>query len=336
MIPSSIPRIELGCFPTQLERLNTLSKDLGIELYVKHDDQTGLAGGGNKVRKLEYLIGDALAKGADTIITQGAVQSNHVRQTAAAAAKMGLKCRAVLERRIPNTDIRFDQTGNVFLNHLLGIAALRFVASGTDMAAEMEQEADHVRAEGGTPYIIPGGGSNSIGALGYVNATLELTQQLADAGLEASHIIVTSGSSGTQAGMAAALAALKSSIQLLGISIRQPKAAQHAKVYEEARKVAELLNIPPVTPDQVQINDQYIGEGYGIPTSGTKKAIRIAAQKEALLLDPVYTGKAFAALLDLAEKGYFKPREIVIFMHTGGAFGLFAYEPEFMADLIRG
>ncbi|MGE4169103.1 MAG: D-cysteine desulfhydrase [Candidatus Margulisiibacteriota bacterium] len=332
---SRFHKVSLGHFPTPLDRLDRLSVELGIELYVKRDDLNGLAGGGNKVRKLEFLLGDALAKGADTIITQGATQSNHVRQTVAAASKLGLKSRAILEHRVPGVDARFNTTGNVFLDHLLGVESLRFVDAGADMNAEMNKEAEAVRAAGGKPYIVPGGGSNAIGALGYVNAALELEYQATAKNLKIDTIVVTSGSSGTHAGLAAGLSGLNSPSRLLGISIRQPEAVQVAKVLDETNKVAELLGIPTVPAAKIVVNDQYVGGGYGISTEASKAAIVEAAQKEALLLDPTYTGKAFGGLLDLARKGFFKRGETVVFMHTGGTFGLFAYEQELLDFLNR-
>jgi L-cysteate sulfo-lyase len=331
MLLSQFSRIILGHFPTPFEPMPRVTAHIGGAkmFHVKRDDATGLAGGGNKVRKLEYLFGDALAKGADTIITQGAVQSNHVRQTVAAASKLGLKCRAILERRIQNTNERFEKTGNVFLNHLLGIESLRFVAAGTDMNAEMEAEANRVKAQGGTPYIIPGGGSNAIGALGYVHAALELVAQANERSQRIDHVIVTSGSSGTHAGLVAGFAAINANVKITGISIRQPQAVQHAKVVDETNKITDLLGIPAVKPQQVIVNSDYVGGGYGINTEAMFEATALAAQTEGLLLDPVYTGKCFAGMIGMARKGQFGADEHVVFFHTGGAFGLFAYEDEF-------
>lgn len=329
MLLTKYPRVKLAHLPTPIEKLENLSKHLGgVNIYVKRDDETGLAGGGNKVRKLEYLLGDALAKNADTIITQGAVQSNHVRQTVAAASKMGLRSRAILERRIPNTDKRFDVTANVLLDNLLGVDSLRFVPADTDMNKEMEKEADIVRSKGGKPYIIPGGGSNAIGALGYVNAAIEITNQANEQNLHFDYVAVTSGSSGTHAGLAVGFAALNTDIKLLGISIRQPEAFQIKKIKDEADKISAYINVPQVKTENIFVNSDYVGGGYGILTDEALEGIHLAASFEGLLLDPVYTGKAFGGLIDLIRKGYFKKGDNVLFIHTGGTFGLFAYENE--------
>ncbi|MFN7902347.1 MAG: D-cysteine desulfhydrase [Holosporales bacterium] len=326
MLLSRFPRILLAALPTRLEKLSRLSSHLGVTIYAKRDDQTGVGGGGNKIRKLEFLLGEALAQGADTIITQGAVQSNHVRQTAAMAAKLGLKCQAILERRIPNTAESFDTTGNVLLDRLFGIEALRFVAAGTDMNAEMAKDAEALKAQGRKPYIVPGGGSTAVGALGYVNAALELVAQVNAQHLNIDHVIVASGSSGTHAGLAAGFKALSTRVNLIGISVRQPEAFQVAKVADEAGKVASLLGTPAVTPDEIIVNSDYVGQGYGIPAEHTFEAIMMAARFEGMLLDPVYTGKAFAGLLGLIRTGRIKQGETVVFFHTGGDYGLFAYE----------
>ncbi len=329
MLLTKHPRVKLANLPTPIEKLERLSKHLGeVNIYVKRDDETGLAGGGNKVRKLEFLIGDAISKGADTIITQGAVQSNHVRQTVAAAAKMGLKSSAILERRVTDTNERFDKTSNVFLNYLLGIGSLRFVPGNTDMNKEMEKEAEIVRAMGGKPYIIPGGGSNAIGALGYVNAAVEIVSQINSQGLPINHVAVTSGSSGTHAGLASGFNALNAKLKLTGISIRQPEAFQIKKIKEETDKIAEFISIPKVEEKDIIVNSDYVGGGYGVLSDDAMEAIHLAASYEGLLLDPVYTGKAFGGLIGMIRKGHYKKGDNVLFVHTGGELGLFAYEDQ--------
>lgn len=333
MLLSSFPRVQIAALPTRLEKLSRLSAHLGVTIYVKHDDETGIGGGGNKIRKLEFLLGEALTQGADTIITQGAVQSNHVRQTVAMATKLGLKCQAILERRISDTPESFDTTGNVLLNRLFGIEALRFVAAGTDMNAEMAIDAEELKTKGRKPYIIPGGGSNAVGALGYVNAALELVAQINAEHLTIDHVIVASGSSGTHAGLAAGFKALSTPVNLIGISVRQPKAFQIAKITEEAGNVANLLKTAAVPPNEIIVNSDYVGQGYGIPADHTFEAIMTAARFEGMLLDPVYTGKAFAGLLGLIRTGQIKQGETVVFFHTGGDYGLFAYEKALLQHL---
>jgi L-cysteate sulfo-lyase len=336
MLLARFPRVRMVSQVTPLEYLPRLTEwlDCGAKFWVKRDDSTGLAGGGNKARKLEFLVGDAIAQGADTLITQGAVQSNHVRQTAAAAARFGLGCRAVLERRVPNTDADFEVTGNVFLNHLLGIESLRFVDDGADMAAELSTEAELARRNGRKPYVIPGGGSNAIGALGYVQCALELVTQANERDLRIDWVVHATGSSGTQAGLAAGFSAINAHLNLLGISVRQRRDAQIAKVAAEANSVADHIgNTRGLKREDILVDDAYVDGGYGIAGEITLQAIVTAARLEALLLDPTYTGKAFAGLVALTRSGRFKAGENVVFVHTGGAQGLFAYVRQFAGVL---
>ena len=323
------PRVRFAHLPTPLEPMPNLTRLLGgPELYVKRDDCTGLASGGNKTRKLEFLIGDALAQGADTVITHGAVQSNHVRQTAAAACKYGLRCAALLERRVPGHGPEYETTGNVLLDRLFG-AEVRFVAADTDMDAACSELAEEIRAKGGRPYAIPGGGSNAVGALGYVNAALELLQQANDLGLRIDCVVHGTGSTGTQGGLVCGLEGANAGIDVLGICVRRPARAQEEAVYRTASATAEHLGIRGgLERVRVKANDDYVGRGYGMPTAGTLEAIRLAALHEGLLLDPVYTGKAMAGLIDLCRKGFFAKDQNVVFLHTGGAAALFAYERE--------
>jgi L-cysteate sulfo-lyase len=324
------PRIRLGHLPTPLEPMENLSRHLagpdgGPNLWIKRDDCTGLSTGGNKTRKLEYLMADALAQGADTVLTQGATQSNHARQTAAAAAKLGLACHILLEDRTGHTDDAYTQSGNVLLDRLHGATIARY-PGGTDMQAQMETLAAELRAAGRKPYVIPGGGSNAVGALGYVNAALELVAQAADIGLRIDHVVHATGSSGTQAGLVAGLVALNSGIPVLGIGVRAPREKQEANVLALAEKVATHLGLPGIVKaEHVVANCDYVGQGYGIPTEGMVAAVKLLAEKEGILLDPVYSGKGMAGLIDLVRKGHFKKDENVVFLHTGGAVGLFAY-----------
>jgi L-cysteate sulfo-lyase len=301
----------------------------GPQLYVKRDDCTGLATGGNKARKLEFLIADALAQGADSVITHGAVQSNHVRQTAAAARKYGLRCAALLERRVPGYGSGYETTGNVLFDRLFR-AELRLVAPGTDMDAACADLAQAMRHAGARPYYIPGGGSNPVGALGYVNAALELLQQANDLGLPIDGVVHGTGSTGTQAGLVCGLEGAHAGIDVLGICVRRPAAAQEEAVLELAGATADHVGITGgVQRARVRANGDYVGPGYGIPTEATIEAIRLAAEHEGLLLDPVYSGKAMAGLIDLCRRGCFTPGQNIVFLHTGGAAALFAYERDF-------
>jgi L-cysteate sulfo-lyase len=324
------PRLHFAHLPTPLEPMENLSRVLGgPRLWIKRDDCTGLAGGGNKTRKLEFLMADALAQDADTIITQGATQSNHVRQTAAIAAKLGLACHALLEDRTGSTREAYTDNGNVLLDRLFD-AQLERVAGGTDMNAAMETVAARLRDEGRRPYIVPGGGSNPIGALGYANAALELLAQANDRGLRIDRLVHATGSAGTQAGLVAGLCALNSGIPVLGFGVRAPKDTQEANVYRLAGETAELLGAPgAVRREDVVADCDYVGEGYGLTTPATIEAIELFARSEGILLDPVYSGKGAAGLIDQIRKGAFADDENIVFLHTGGAQALFAYDADF-------
>lgn len=326
------PRVRLGHLPTPLEPMPNLTKVLGgPRLYIKRDDCTGLSSGGNKTRKLEFLMADALQKGCDTVITQGAIQSNHARQTAAAAAKLGMKCRILLENRTGSNSPDYCGSGNVLLDHIHG-SPTRAFPGGTDMNAAMENVAEEIRSEGGKPYIIVGGGSNAIGALGYVNCALELVAQANDMSLRIDHLVHATGSAGTQAGLVAGLEGLHSHIPVLGIGVRAPRPTQEENVYKLACATADLMGMTgAVARDRVVANTDYVGPGYGKPTDAMIEAINMLARTEGILLDPVYSGKGMAGLIDLVRKGHFKASENVVFLHTGGSVGLFGYNNLFDA-----
>lgn len=329
---SQFPRVALAHLPTPLEHLPRLSKHLGgPEIYVKRDDCTGLATGGNKTRKLEYSMAEALEQGADTVVTVGAVQSNHVRQTAAAACKLGLKCEVLLEHRIAHPGDLYRNSGNVLLDRIFG-ANLREYAGGTDFDRVLEEVAAEVADKGGKPYIIPGGASNCVGALGYVNCASELLTQAEERDLAIDHIVHATGSAGTQAGMIVGLKAMKSDIPLLGIGVNAPKAEQEDKVFKLACETAEFIGSPGiVVREDVVANCNYVGDGYGVPTEAMKEAVLLLARLEGLLFDPVYSGKALSGLIDLVRTGHFAGAENIVFLHTGGAVALFAYADEFGA-----
>lgn len=320
------PRVSLAHLPTPLEHLPNLSKHLGgPDIWVKRDDCTGLASGGNKTRKLEYSMAAALEEGADTIVTVGAVQSNHVRQTAAAACKLGLACEVLLEHRVTDPSEPYATSGNVFLDKMFG-ANLREYPGGTDFATEMNVVAEEVRTAGGKPYIIPGGASNKVGALGYVNCAIELLQQAEDQGLVIDHLITATGSAGTQAGLAVGLKAMGSKILMLGIGVNIPQDAQEEKVYALACATAEYIGKPGIVArEDIVANCNYVGDGYGVPTESMNEAIMMLARLEGLLFDPVYSGKGLAGMIDLIRKGEFKDASNIVFLHTGGSAALFAY-----------
>ena len=327
---AKFPRVALGHLPTPLEPMDRLSEMLGgPRLWVKRDDCTGLSSGGNKTRKLEFLMADAQTQGADTIITQGATQSNHARQTAAAAAKLGMACHILLEDRTGSNDPSYIMSGNVLLDRLHG-AAVAKRPGGADMNAEMESLADDLRGQGKTPYIIPGGGSNPIGALGYVNCARELVDQAGGMGLKIDALVHATGSSGTQAGLVAGLAAIQSDIHLLGIGVRAPQQKQEDMVFDLAqRTLAHMGSSATITRADVRANCDYVGAGYGLPTDGMIAALKLLAETEGLLFDPVYSGKGLDGLIDLTRKGHFDGMDNVVFLHTGGSAALFGYPDTF-------
>ena len=324
------PRVHLAHLPTPLEPMDRLSKHLGgPRLWIKRDDCTGLSTGGNKTRKLEFLFGDALAKGADTAITQGATQSNHARQTAAGAAKLGLECHILLEDRTGDNSDAYRLNGNVLLDRLHG-ASISKRPGGADMNAEMEALAAELRDRGRKPYIIPGGGSNPVGALGYANCALELLHQANEMDLKIDHIVQATGSAGTQAGFVAGLVALNANIPVLGISVRAPKEKQEQSVFDLAVRSADYFGAKGVVKrEHIVANSDYVGPGYGLPTDGMREAVKLAARFEGILLDPVYTGKGFDGLIDHVEKGFFPKNSNIVFLHTGGSAGLFGYPDAF-------
>ena len=327
---AKFPKVRLGHLPTPLEPMDRLSEILGgPRLWVKRDDCTGLSSGGNKTRKLEFLMADAQSKGADTIITQGATQSNHARQTTAAAAKLGMECHILLEDRTGSNDNNYILNGNVLLDRLHG-ASVSKRSGGTDINLEMQDFADALIEKGKKPYIIPGGGSNPIGALGYVNCARELTEQASEIGLKIDALVHATGSAGTQAGLVAGLAAIQSSIHLLGIGVRAPKDKQEQMVFDLAQKTADYLDTGiEIERDKVRAICDYVGAGYGLPTDGMIKAVKLLAQSEGLLFDPVYSGKGLDGLIDQIKKGYFAGMDNVVFLHTGGSAALFGYPETF-------
>lgn len=321
---------------TDIEPLPRLSKELGgsCNLYIKRDDLLGLSGGGNKTRKLEFCIADALEKKADTIITCGAVQSNHCRLTLSACIKEGLRCVLVIEERVPGS-YKTEASGNNYLFHLLGAEMIVPVGLGEAPAKmeELHQELSKTR----NAYCIPGGASNPTGALGYCSCAQEiLHQQYTDISVpQFDYLVTASGSGGTHSGLSAAMFALRSSIRVVGISTRHPEEKQTEHIYGLAQKVLvhatgdESLILPK---SAVKVYDAYVGKGYSLPTPAMHEAVTLFARLEGILLDPVYTGKAAAGLVDLVRKGELQGN--VLFLHTGGAPSLYHYQP--LDDTVTG
>jgi D-cysteine desulfhydrase len=320
------PRRRYTPGPTPIEPLAHLSRELGgPEIWIKRDDLLGLAGGGNKTRKLEFLVADALSQGCDTLVTTGAVQSNHCRLTTAAAAKEGLKCRLVLEQRVAGS---YDPkaSGNNLLFDLLGVEAVQVVEADDDLAAAMQAIADDLRKKGRKAYVIPGGGSNALGAVGYAACAQELMGQLFDAQLSIDHIICASGSAGTHAGLLAGLVALNAQIPITGVSVRRSKVEQEGLVRLLTKDCADVLGtVSPVRRD-VAVLDDWVGPGYALPSPEMVEAVRMLARLEGILLDPVYTGKAMAGLIALARSGRWRASDKVLFLHTGGSPALYVYQ----------
>ena len=318
---------------TPLEKLERLSAMLGgPDIYIKRDDLLGLAGGGNKTRKLEFLVADALAKGCDTLITVGAVQSNHCRLTLAAAVKEGMKCRLLLEQRVARS---YDPqaSGNNFLYRLLGVEEIKVVDLGTDLAKTMEQMAEDVARRGRKAYIIPGGGSTPLGALGYVSCAEEILADAFDMGLRLDHIVCASGSAGTHAGLITGLIGNNANIPLTGINVRRTREEQEPMVHKLAEQTAALLCVRGGVPrEAITALGDWVGPGYSVPSPEMVEAVRMVAQVEGILLDPVYTGKAMAGLIGLIRQGKFRKGETVLFVHTGGSPALYAYQNVLLGD----
>ena len=326
---TTAPRVPLAHLPTPLEYLPRLSQAIGgPAFYVKRDDCTGLAFGGNKVRKLEFLMGDALQQVANTIVSMGTVQSNHLPVTAAAACRLGLKCELILEHRVAIETGQYHASGNVLLNRIYG-ASMRVVRDGEDAIAVMESIADDVRRRGDTPYVIPRGGSTPVGALGYVACAQEILEQAARDALAFDCIVHATGSAATQAGLLVGLRAMRCDTPVVGIGVNAPAAVQSKRVYDLACKTAELIGRPGiVSQDDVTAISDYVGQGYGLVTNDMQAALLQLARLEGLLLDPVYSGKGMAGMLDLAGKGFFADAANILFIHTGGSPALFAYRNE--------
>jgi len=323
-----LPRFPLAQLPTPLETLPRLSRELGgPNLLIKRDDQTGLALGGNKTRKLEFLLGQALELGADTVVTAGAAQSNHCRQTAAAAAKAGLKCELILNGKKPELP-----NGNLLLNDLLG--ATPHWIERPQRPAKLLELPDALRAQGRKPYVIPVGGSNGIGATGYVVAMLELATQLREQKRQVDHVFFGTSSGGTQAGIVLGMrtAGFKGKLHGLSIDKNDPEHFEYeTEVAQIANDCAKYIGADvQVTKEDIKVIYGYKGEGYGVVGDLEREAIQMMARLEAIILDPVYAGRAFGALVDLIRKGVFKQGQTVLFWHTGGAPALFAYANDFI------
>ncbi|MCX8254323.1 D-cysteine desulfhydrase [Beijerinckiaceae bacterium RH CH11] len=328
------PLLDAGATPIKpLDNLNRRLAGEGhrVRIFVKRDDLIPIGGGGNKMRKLEFLIGDAVPQGADTIVTFGGRQSNHARQTAAAAARAGLACELVLSRVVPrDDDPDYDANGNVLLDAIFG-ARLHDVPPGGDAQAAARERVAALEAEGHRVYVAPAGGSSAVGCLGYVGCASEIALQCDHHEIDFAQIVVAGGSNGTQAGLVSGFAAMGSDPKLVkSYTVLAPLEAARAEVLEKAQATAHLIDPAlAVTPDMIVVDGAHRGEGYGIPTEGMRDAVELIARTEGLLLDPVYSGKAFAGLLHDIRAGSYADGASVLFIMTGGTPGLFAYRRAF-------
>lgn len=331
-----LPRAVLALTPTPLEAMPNLGRELALDLRVKRDDLTGLALGGNKIRQLEYYFGQALAQGATLVLVTGAIQSNYTRATAAAAARLGLRCHVQLENRVPSMDSPFyRQSGNVLLGDMYGASVSLYAGLDDEMGADaaIREIAARYRAQGQVPYLIPlRPDSPPLGSVGYLHAAEELLAQHGNA----THYVLASGSGQTQAGLLFGLRSLGSQARVLGVSVRRDPRAQHQRVRAHCAALAALLDRELVVAERdVEVFDGNVGTAYGLPDAGLLRLLMQVARTDGLLLDPVYTGKAFASLLRLREQGEIEAGARVVFIHTGGLPAVFAYGPEFQAETGR-
>lgn len=318
-------RFPLAHLPTPLAPLERLSAQLGgPRLMIKRDDCTGLAFGGNKTRKLEFLVADALAQGANRLVTEGGLQSNSVRQTVAAAVRAGLKCTLVLDENVDWREPAYRQSGNLMLDRLLG-ADIVFCEKGTPRADVFPGVMEDLRRAGEKPYFIPTGGSNAIGGLGYAQCAFELMDQAAAANITIDHVVLATGSGGSQGGFLAGLRAARSAMRCHGIDIDNDVPGVRAAVVAIAAETGAMLGVTDPDDSDVVIHDGYAAPAYGLPNDAMRAAVKLLARTEAILLDPVYSGKGMAGMLGLIEQGAFAADETVVFIHTGGAPTLFGY-----------
>jgi len=329
-VMTTFPRALLAHAPTPLDPLSAIMAETGHpHLYVKRDDLTGLAMGGNKARQLEYYFGQALHEGADTVLITGATQSNFARQCAAAARKLNLNCEIQLEDRVSNMPTGQDKTGNFLLDRILGVKIHRFPVGEDENAADenLDRIAEGLRTKGAKPYVIHLGAEHApLGALGYVDCAREIIAQTAALGVPLKAVVVASGSAASHAGILCGLRHYGSDATVHGICVRRAAELQTPRVLKRSRDLAEMLGQPNLVQDHdVITNDAFIGEGYGKPTTGTMAAIEKAARTETLLLDPVYSGKSFDGLLGLLAEGTLPKDGACVYIHTGGTPGMFAY-----------
>ncbi|MEE8364448.1 MAG: D-cysteine desulfhydrase family protein [Gammaproteobacteria bacterium] len=329
MLTDSFPTVNLSHKPTPLERLDNLSADYQTNIWIKRDDCTGLAFGGNKSRQLEYYIGHAKSLGADTLLTTGAVQSNHVRMTVAAARKLNMDIEVQLEQRVARDQVEYHRSGNPFLVRLMG-AKIHYYPVGEDEEGADQtlfDRAQELKAEGKNPYVIPlSNVKTPYGALGYVEAAEETLTQLQAMKIEPEIFLVPSGSAATHAGFLLGLRSLGCNVPVQGVCVRRDAQSQQQRVFTKIQSVIDLMGLDTrIDRDDIHCNDRFLAPGYGLLNEPTEQAILLMARREGIFLDPTYSGKAFAALVELLGTSRFGPDDHVVFLHTGGTPSLFAY-----------
>lgn len=325
---SSHPRVSLAHLPTPLEDSGMLAEDVdGPEILIKRDDLTATGAGGNKIRKLEFLLGDALANGVDTVITFGAVQTNHGRQTAAACARLGLRCELVLTDMVPRSGDAYERSGNMLLDRIYGARVHRCAdqAETSEVYQRLLREAE---SEGRVVATFPLGGSDPVGVLGYVAAAAELVGQLGDRGIDDVRVVVPCSSGGTAAGLVLGAMLLGWHCRIDIACVSHPAPEAEATVRKLAAETAALLGVDPPSFEHVRFDDVSLGAGYGVPDDAVWRAIELVGSTTGIALDPVYSGKTAAAMLDWISSGRIAADEHVVFLHTGGMPGLFGYAPE--------
>lgn len=327
---TALPRVELAHKPTPIDEMENLSTHIGrSRLYAKRDDCTGLAFGGNKVRQLEFYLGEARERCADTVLITGAVQSNFVRLAAAAAGKLGMKCHVQLEERVANVDKVYRTSGNVLLDRLFG-AKLYYYDSGEDEAGadlRIRQIAQTLEDQGHRPYVIPlAPGHPPLGALGYVLCAQELLDQTASKNLELDEVVVASGSGHTHAGLLFGLRALGSDLMVTGVCVRRGADAQRVRIEHHCVEIAKLLGIRnPIADSDINLMDAFLAPGYGMTNPPTMEAMDLSARLEGLVVDPTYTAKSMAGFIDIARHRKSNPSNTMLFIHTGGQPAVFGY-----------
>ncbi|GBF28694.1 D-cysteine desulfhydrase [bacterium MnTg03] len=335
MLTSAFPTVDLCHKPTPLERLDNLSGDFQTNIWIKRDDCTGLAFGGNKTRQLEYYIGHAKSLGADTLLTTGAIQSNQVRMTVAAARKMDMEVEVQLEHRVDRDQVEYHESGNPFLVKLMG-AKIHYYSAGEDEDGADQvlfERAEVLKSEGRKPYVIALSNAGSpYGALGYVEAAEEILQQLKTIKIIPARFILPTGSASTHAGLLLGLRASGCNIPVDGICVRRDRQRQQQRVLIKIQSAAKLMNCEiDIRLDDILCDDRFLAPGYGILNAPALAAIKLMAKREGILLDPTYSGKAFAALIDCIENGNYGMEDHLVFLHTGGTPSLFGY-PELVAE----